>query len=40
MKTGIEQTLAFEKGSLIEFLGGWLINHILKMDTQIEKTEQ
>ena len=25
---------------LIEFLGGWLINHILKMDTQIEKTEQ
>ena len=24
---------------LIEFLGGWLINHILKMDTQIEKTE-
>ena len=21
-------------------LGGWLINHILKMDTQIEKTEQ
>ena len=25
---------------LIEFLGGWLINHILKMDTQIAKTEQ
>ena len=25
---------------LIEFLGGWLINHILKMDTKIEKTEQ
>ena len=25
---------------LIEFLGGWLFNHILKMDTQIEKTEQ
>ena len=22
---------------LIEFLGGWLINHILKMDTRIEK---
>ena len=21
-------------------LGGWLINHILKMDTQIAKTEQ
>ena len=23
---------------LIEFLGGWLINHILKMDTKIEMT--
>ena len=25
---------------LIEFLGGWLINHILKMDTQIAKAEK
>lgn len=24
---------------LIEFLGGWLINHILKMDTKIPKTD-